>query len=148
MGFRLDLPIGLPSASCSRHTIWPLAILSPLGSNIFVFTYWSPHYGVASGFLSNMGNMSASSNFSLYESYCTVSSTFNSTESLTLAWEPSLWCKDFMNLLCSTLHSYCFHSFWVIAWYDDLWKTWPFSLIFFDTKVGPLSMLQPSFNPI
>ena len=145
MGFWLDLPIGLPSASCFQHIMQPLAFLSPLRSNISVFTYWSPHSVVTSDSLSNMGKVSTCCNLPSYGSYCDVSFTHSSTESLASVWGPSLWRRDFMIELCSAFHSFWSHSSWVSAWYVDLWRTWPFSLMIFAVKMESISMLRPSY---
>ena len=134
MQFRLDLPIGLPSASYFQCTAQPLAIWPPLGSNISVFTYWSPHSGINSGSSFKMGNILA-----FWDS--------SSCGSFTIAWGPSLWWRDSMNKLCSTFHSSHSYSSRVSAWYVDLWRTWPFSLMIFAIKAEPMSMLGPSYLP-
>ena len=143
VGFWLNLPIGLPLASCFWHTTWALVIFSALESNISAFTYWYPHSGVTSGSSSNMGNVLAFCDSSLYGSYCGMSSTPSSTKSLNSVQGPSFWCRDAMNELRLALHSFPSHSSWVSAWY--LWRTWPFFLMIFAVKVGPISMLGPKY---
>ena len=145
MGLWLDLPIRVQLAFCFQHTTWSLAILSPIGRNISVLTFWSSHSGVTYRSSSKMGNILAFCNLSSYWLHCSVSFVPNSTRSLTIRWGPGLWWKDSMNKLHLCLHSYCSHSSWVSAWYMDLWGTWPFSLIIFAINVGPISLLRPRY---
>ena len=143
MRFWLDLPIRLPLASCFWHTTQPLAILSPVWSNISAYTYWSPNFGITFGSLSKIGNLLLFCNWSSYELYYSVSFKPSSTSSLTTVQGPSLWWRYSMNELHSALHSFYSHSFLVSAWYLDLWRTWPISLIIFAVKVGPTLILRP-----
>ena len=123
------------------------SMLSPFGRNISASTYWSTNSGITSGSSSEMGNISIFYFSFLYGLYCSVSSTSRCSKSLISAWVPRLCCRDSMSKQHSALHSSHSHSSWVSACYVDLWRTWPFSLIIFTIKAGPISILGPRYLP-
>ena len=130
MGFWLDLPIG-----CHQNLPSNIPVSCPLLEVIFQCLHTNaPTWGLLL-VSSSIGMVLAFWTLSLYGSYYIVSSTSSSIKSLMIAWVPNLWCSDSMNELHSALHSSHYHPSLVSAWYVDLWKTWPFSLIIFAIKV-------------